>query len=272
MAAGLGSDSPDARPEPAARGRGSPTSVIARSLDLEALPAPRNAPASPMLTSDPLAQGARRGEEKASPVANGLDAEAPREGRVSPEPESLTTRAPLPKREDVTARAPVPKEVAPRSPADVPRSATPVLNQGVVPSSSRDSASPFSEVHEPAAFEAAPTATSVEAIAPVRGAAPVPERARSAVQVKATSASDESDGRPAASPRGPSVPVQAERVVSSPLPTAPESAPTQVVQVTIGRIEVRAATPPAPARPAPARQSSALSLDEYLRRRNGGGR
>jgi hypothetical protein len=45
-----------------------------------------------------------------------------------------------------------------------------------------------------------------------------------------------------------------------------------VIQVTIGRIEVRAVTPPAPARSAPARPSPAPSLDEYLKRRNGGER
>lgn len=49
----------------------------------------------------------------------------------------------------------------------------------------------------------------------------------------------------------------------------PEAAPT--IRVTIGRIEVRAVTPPTPA---PQRSASAprVSLDDYLRGRNGGGR
>ena len=43
------------------------------------------------------------------------------------------------------------------------------------------------------------------------------------------------------------------------------------VRVTIGRIEIRAAMPSAPQAPAqPARRQSALSLEEYLHRRNGG--
>jgi len=51
-------------------------------------------------------------------------------------------------------------------------------------------------------------------------------------------------------------------------PAAAEAEPP-VIEVTIGRIEVRAVTPPAPllrAAPAP-RRAPALSLDEYLRRR-----
>ena len=44
-----------------------------------------------------------------------------------------------------------------------------------------------------------------------------------------------------------------------------------VIKVTIGRIEVRAVTPPAPIPPQQVKQSSpVLSLDEYLRLRNGG--
>jgi hypothetical protein len=51
---------------------------------------------------------------------------------------------------------------------------------------------------------------------------------------------------------------------------AGQPAPTPTIQVTIGRIEVRAtspATPPSKPRAA----SPAMSLDEYLRRRKGGG-
>ncbi|MBJ6762770.1 hypothetical protein JGU66_18555 [Myxococcaceae bacterium JPH2] len=51
-----------------------------------------------------------------------------------------------------------------------------------------------------------------------------------------------------------------------------EGAPAPVVQVTIGRIEVRAAAPAASPKPPPSRGTPSLSLDEYLRRRNGGGR
>ena len=54
-------------------------------------------------------------------------------------------------------------------------------------------------------------------------------------------------------------------------PDAPPDAPAPMIQVTIGRVEVRAT----PALPAPKKQAArapAVSLDAYLQRRNGGGR
>ena len=55
-------------------------------------------------------------------------------------------------------------------------------------------------------------------------------------------------------------------------PAAPPQAPT--VQVTIGRVEIRAVTPPtiSTARPAERPVAARLSLDEYLRQRNEGRR
>jgi hypothetical protein len=51
--------------------------------------------------------------------------------------------------------------------------------------------------------------------------------------------------------------------------TSREQSPT--IKITIGRVEVRAVMPPAPApRPSPERRGLALSLDEYLKRRSGG--
>jgi len=50
---------------------------------------------------------------------------------------------------------------------------------------------------------------------------------------------------------------------------APEAAPT--IQVTIGRVEVRATPPPAPAPQRPRAKPPVMSLDEYLRQRNRGG-
>ena len=53
---------------------------------------------------------------------------------------------------------------------------------------------------------------------------------------------------------------------------APEP-PAPTIKVAIGRIEVRAVTPPAPAqRETPARPGPLLSLDDYLEQRNGGHR
>lgn len=60
-------------------------------------------------------------------------------------------------------------------------------------------------------------------------------------------------------------PVMPRRAAAEAVP----SAPTPTVQVTIGRIEVRATSAPAPARHAAA-HAPRLSLDEYLRQRNGG--
>jgi hypothetical protein len=51
---------------------------------------------------------------------------------------------------------------------------------------------------------------------------------------------------------------------------AEQLAPTPTIQVTIGRIEVRA-TPPATQPPKPRTASPVMSLDEYLRLRQGGG-
>jgi hypothetical protein len=50
-------------------------------------------------------------------------------------------------------------------------------------------------------------------------------------------------------------------------PSSTESPPT--IQVTIGRVEVRASSPPPPPRPQSPRRSSSLSLNDYLQQRNG---
>jgi hypothetical protein len=79
--------------------------------------------------------------------------------------------------------------------------------------------------------------------------------------------------RPAAAERAPApapriIPARAERKAAAPYP--PDlSQPT--IQVTIGRIEVRAAAPAQPHKPARA-PSAVLGLEEYLRQRSGGNR
>ena len=64
-----------------------------------------------------------------------------------------------------------------------------------------------------------------------------------------------------------------ERGPQEPRVAAPEST-APAIRVTIGRIEVRAITPPPPIPPAqrttPARPGPALSLDDYLKQHNGG--
>jgi hypothetical protein len=61
---------------------------------------------------------------------------------------------------------------------------------------------------------------------------------------------------------------------SEPRPARVDGATAErpVVKVTIGRIEVRAVTPPTPPRPVPTRARKTLSLDEYLGRQSRGGR
>ncbi len=48
-----------------------------------------------------------------------------------------------------------------------------------------------------------------------------------------------------------------------------DESPAPIVRISIGRIEVRAVAPPGPAapRPTPARKSTGLSLEEYLKPR-----
>ena len=53
-------------------------------------------------------------------------------------------------------------------------------------------------------------------------------------------------------------------------PRASEPAEPAAIRVTIGRIEVRATTPPLPAAPRTRPQGPALTLDDYLKQRNGG--
>ena len=53
-------------------------------------------------------------------------------------------------------------------------------------------------------------------------------------------------------------------------PRASEPAEPAVIRVTIGRIEVRATTPPLPAAPRTRPPGPALALDDYLKKRNGG--
>lgn len=79
---------------------------------------------------------------------------------------------------------------------------------------------------------------------------------------------------PAPAPPSPAIVMVQPVVRSAPLPPAVANgaeapAPAPVIEVSIGRIEVRATQAPAAAAPV-RRASSALSLDDYLRRRGGG--
>jgi hypothetical protein len=69
----------------------------------------------------------------------------------------------------------------------------------------------------------------------------------------------------------PRLPVQMSPRANVAMPPAPE--PEVIVEVTIGRVDVRAVAPSAPARrETPKPQSPAVTLDDYLARRNGSSR
>jgi len=67
-------------------------------------------------------------------------------------------------------------------------------------------------------------------------------------------------------------PIPIEQIVPPDVtqPRASEPAEPAVIRVTIGRIEVRATTPPLPAAPRTRPRGPALTLDDYLEQRNGG--
>jgi hypothetical protein len=75
--------------------------------------------------------------------------------------------------------------------------------------------------------------------------------------------------------RPPAFAPQAERRADSPARQQPEADAPSVVRVTIGRVDVRAVMSPAPAAPPaqrPARKGPSLSLEDYLKERDGGRR
>ncbi|RKH49017.1 hypothetical protein D7Y23_18330 [Corallococcus sp. AB050B] len=243
--------------------------VVARGLTFEVPVTPARAPDSAAPARAPVSSREAQGEGAPAPLP-GASAEGPRDA-VRPEPEPLDVRS-MP-REAVS-----PRRIASALRADeVP--ATSTRHREAAEPGSRPipaPASPFSEERLSAVRGAGPRGPEAAteraaALTPEEGRGAEPASSRGGVRARGAEAPERGAEFPAAA-RVPSFPVQAERGGSAHGVPAPESAPAPVVQVTIGRIEVRAVTPPAPARPAPARTSPSLSLDEYLRRRNGGGR
>jgi hypothetical protein len=71
----------------------------------------------------------------------------------------------------------------------------------------------------------------------------------------------------------PHVTLYREPLVSIPSEVTAMPVPAPTIRITIGRVDVRAVVPATPAaRPAPARPSPALSLEDYLKQREGGRR
>ncbi|HEY5676906.1 MAG TPA: hypothetical protein VIR81_08975, partial [Myxococcales bacterium] len=214
-----------------------------------------------------------------------------------------TVAAPLPGRvRRARAAADVPAErpasLHPLDEADAPGSpsgpiAPPAVHQGSVPAEA-----PRQDEHAPAAGrsrEAAAleerirraVAAAMDAQEPPRAAAPSPlpalresDRRESVIEREVRTVEVHPDGTMTGqpSPRQPGVALAAP----SPLPqrrepAAPRRAPAPAepgptVQVTIGRVEVRAVPPAAPS-PAPVRRTGpAISLEDYLHRRDRGPR
>ncbi len=74
-------------------------------------------------------------------------------------------------------------------------------------------------------------------------------------------------------PRDSSRPVSpVARKENGPSPSRETSAPPSTIHVTIGRVEIKATTPPTTASRANPRKNPAMSLDHYLQRRSNGGR
>jgi hypothetical protein len=114
---------------------------------------------------------------------------------------------------------------------------------------------------------------------PAITSAPTPHREEPLV--RASSKSDhvpfslEKMPQPNAAPaRHEIVPAAAVKLASPPQTISSQPSPRPTIQVTIGRLEVRAVTVPAnvPAKNMERRRNSLLSLDEYLRQRNEGRR
>lgn len=137
------------------------------------------------------------------------------------------------------------------------------------------------EIETPGVAETPPSAApmdrdetrhSVKRVVVERRIEPIERRVvdDTAIVVKPTSEPSEAPPapglpRPATTPR-----VEPPRpALRMPLPEPP-AAPT--IQVTIGRLEVRAAPVDSPARPKPRSAQTVMSLEDYLKQRSGGGR
>jgi hypothetical protein len=225
------------------------TRLSARTLGLAPIASPRRPPAyaaTPDLPDVHL-------EVPASPVESDAPFPAPTKIPMAPRPDRRE-QTPAPPR--ATAQAPDPAHpLVPRAvgrPADAPRADAPV------PAQPPADTGPFAVPHQPVPDRpAAPAVTAARAPAPVQNdpGAQVRPPIETTLPPPATAA-------PASRPRAEGRSLRRE------LPQrAAEPAPT--IAVTIGRVEVRAVMPPAPAKPAPPR-STLRSLDDYLKpqRRN----
>lgn len=194
-----------------------------------------------------------------------------------PRPSATTDSQPPPPRTPLASER-IADEPAPTTDPPGALPAVPVARARPAAAASRDSEWPDVPTRgDPGSRRSAAHAAVVDARAPRVANEPpavaeaaserprlLPERARS------TSAAPRESG-PRLTPRV-TPPAMTPRSAAEQQEQGPAATPT--IRVTIGRVEVRAVVQPAPDPPraAPARSGSILSLDEYLKQRNGGRR
>jgi hypothetical protein len=248
---------------------------------------PTTAPPAPAIAASPLPPAApsttvmRATQQPASPTPTPptLPAALPSPLYHASTPR-LTSSEParLPRRQQPVDDNPAAKSALSRQPA-----LSPAMSVNVIPASPYYQAEPqpAREIHTPTLIREhitllqsvtktppQPTPTLVEIVReqPIQ---PLP-------QVTAASAiTPEPASQPATAPAAirpeqikPFTPVH-DRPAHHQTPVTPPPEPTPTVQITIGRIEVRATSPPAKAEQKQT-QTPVLSLDDYLRQRNGG--
>jgi len=201
---------------------------------------------------DARSQGRR---EQAAPAP--LDAPAPA-SRLSPPPEKTPGVLPAPPASLAVASQPA---AGPRSAPALPPEPPPPSQPAPAPLASMITVEAAREGPPLAVQPAArrPEAPGPEAASPLGDHAPRPESPPAPPRLEL---------KPVLAPPPP--PGQPERLPQPPQPPASEPAP--VVNITIGRIEVRAAQPANPEAAVRKTRSTppVMSLEEYLKRRNGG--
>ncbi len=259
----------------------------------------RAEPAETVQPPDP-AHGSPEGRMQPGPVPARQDAGRPGETEV----QDFTTSAPTapsgapPRTVPAESGSDRPREPVAAHPSPASRPGPPATQRKEEARPEDDRADGFPAPASMGPSGSAPRAAPAEPVpgAPYRPAAAVPhspfrpgppatqrkEKAGAGVgraQEAPTSASSEPSGPPprtaSAETRraAPFEPAAPQPIAGRPARTQAAERDTPTIRVTIGRIEVRATVPsPTQAPKRPERRRPALSLDQYLQRRNGGGR
>ena len=225
---------------------------------------------TPTVAADPVMPAAPASVVSSRPDRNyarvDADVAVPTNEATPPDSAAVASPHPTRSRRVVPPRVPVQAPITPASPVArlAPGRLTPLHSD----SSHSDSKPAAMEIATAAGIE--PTAANTAAHTSDRASRPPARHRIASIPGSAQQESKEAVATPAPGPLAPR-PIAPVNVAA--LPIAPPPAATPSVTISIGTIEVRAAAPPLPpvVQPAPAVSSPRLSLDEYLRRRNGGG-